>query len=206
MTIRDLSITEYLQALARRGVAPTGGAVAALCAAQASALVMMVAQSTNATGSTQSVRMESGSVSSACEGMITELLDLMEQDCKAVDALIPALPSGRSVYEAGTAESSTLVAVLADATWSQVGVLKVGTRLLGLAEGLAPLVPFRVRADLVAAVEVVRSALLIALLNVDVNASLLSDQHQTDVVSRTRDDARVAVHRAGELAQHLKGI
>jgi methenyltetrahydrofolate cyclohydrolase len=206
VTIRDLSITEYLQALARRGVAPTGGAVAALCAAQASALVMMVAQSTNATGSTQSVRMESGSVSSACEGIITELLNLMEQDCKAVEALIPALPSRRGVYEAGTAESSTLVAALADATWSQVGVLKVGTRLLGLAEGLAPLVPFRVRADLVAAVEVVRSALLIALLNVDVNASLLSDQHRTDVVSRTRDDARVAVHRAEELAQHLGGI
>jgi len=206
VTLRDRSITEYLQALAQRGIAPTGGAVAALCAAQASALVMMVAQSTDAAGNTPSVQMESGSVASACEEMITELLELMEEDCRAVDALIPALPWGRGVYAARMTESSTLQAVLADATLSQIGVLKVGTRLLGLAEELAPLVPFRIRADLVAAVEVARSALLIALLNVDVNASLLSDQHRTDELSRTRDDARVAVHRAGELARHLGGI
>jgi formiminotetrahydrofolate cyclodeaminase len=205
VTLRDRSITKYLQALAQRGMAPTGGAVAALCAAQASALVMMVAQSMDPTSNTPSVRTEFGSVASACEAMITELLELMEQDCEAVDALIPVLPSPKGVYAAGTPESSTLHAVLADATWSQVGVLKVATRLLGLTEGLAPLVPLRIRADLAAAVEVTRSALSIALLNVDVNASL-SNQNRPDELSKALKEARAAVHRAGELARHLGGI
>jgi formiminotetrahydrofolate cyclodeaminase len=65
------------------------------------------------------------------------LLELMEQDCEAVNALIPALSLPRGVYTPGTEGSSTVQTMLADATWSPVGVLKVATRLLELTEELA---------------------------------------------------------------------
>ncbi len=93
MTLRDRSIREYFDLLGQRRTAPTGGAVAALCAVQASALVMMTARSASEpAGGSASVRSDPGSsVLAACEALVSESMYFMEKDTESVDALMLSL-------------------------------------------------------------------------------------------------------------------
>ena len=177
MTLRDQSIREYLVALGQRRSAPTAGTVAALCAAQASALVTMVARSAaQQSGGSASARSNSDSpMLAAGEQLVAESLDLMEHDAELVDALMSALSLPRETTALEELRSEAVRVALTDAIGPQMGILEVGTRLVGLMEDLAPQVGPGIHVDLAGAAEVARTAVSVARLNVEANASFISD-------------------------------
>ncbi len=164
-------------ALGQLRSAPTAGAVAALCAAQASALVTMVARSVaEPSGGTASARSDPVSpLLAACEELVGASLDLMEHDAELVDALMSALSLPRETTALETLRSEAVRAALADAVGPQLGILEIGARLIGLMEDLAPHVGPGIHVDLAGAAEVAGTAVSVARLNVEANASFISD-------------------------------
>ena len=207
MTLRDQSIRGYLAALGRRRAAPTGGAAAALCVAQASALVAMVARSAaHTSGGVVPVPPDAAaSVVAACEELVAESMDLMEEDAASVDALMSALslPGGSSRLEA--ARSKALQDARAAAIGPQLGILGLAARLVGLMEDLAPSAASGIRVDLAAAAEITGAALSVARLNVEANAGSVSDADRLRQLEDALVDGDRAMISTRDLVDRISG-
>lgn len=169
---------------------------------------MMVARSAYqpAAGSA-SVRSDPGlSVFATCEALLSESMDLMEKDTESVDALMLALalPKNTAALEAARAEA--VGAALVGAIEPQTGILQIASHLVGLMEVLVPLVAPGIRADLAAAAEVTRSAVAIALLNVEANNALIADSGQRRDFLEAIAIGESAVARAQSLVERMTRI
>jgi formiminotetrahydrofolate cyclodeaminase len=166
--MRDLPVAEFLDRLAARAPAPGGGATAALHAAQAAALLGMVA------------RYSDGQKYAAHEPLMTrvrddadalraEALALAEADAAAFGAVAEAYRLPKETEPERAARSVAIAAALARAAEPPAAVLAVATRLVALAEQLLPVGNPTVITDVAAAAEAARAAATTARLNVEVN-------------------------------------
>ncbi|WP_018352842.1 cyclodeaminase/cyclohydrolase family protein [Longispora albida] len=155
--LRDQPVGEYAAQLADRVPAPGGGAVAALHAAQAAALLAMVARYSD-----QANPEVTAAVAEADE-LRAEGLALAEADIAAFSAVADA-------YKLRTPERSTaIVAALLGAAEPQVATIEAAHRLIRLAERLLPIGNKNVITDVGAGAEAARAAAVSARLNVEIN-------------------------------------
>ncbi|GGP15517.1 cyclodeaminase/cyclohydrolase family protein [Nonomuraea glycinis] len=183
--MRDTTIVDFLSTLADRVPAPGGGATAALHAAQAAALLGMVARYT--TG--EKYAEHAGTVTR----VITETdedraraLELAERDAAAFTAVTDAyrLPKGEE-------RSLAIAAALVGAAEPPAEVAEMAARLVGLCETLLPIGNPNLRTDIAAAAEAARAAIATARVNVEVNLGGIRDD-------RTRDGLRARLANADE--------
>ncbi|QKV96356.1 cyclodeaminase/cyclohydrolase family protein [Streptomyces sp. NA02950] len=173
--MRDEKIGEFLTQLAARVPAPGGGAVAALHAAQAAALLGMVAR--YSTGEKYAEHQDIVEwVTSESDRLRDEALRLAEADAAAFTAVSEAYGLPKDTDEAKAARSAAIARALAEAGRPPAEVIEVAQVVVELAEELLPVGNPNVITDVAAASEAARAAATTARVNVEINLGGVRDE------------------------------
>jgi methenyltetrahydrofolate cyclohydrolase len=156
-TGRDETIGTFLEKLAAKTAAPTGGAVAALTGAQAAALIAMVARYTTGPKYAAAAQTVERVIREA-DQLRAECTDLIAADGAAFGSVTAAYILPKDTAEHQAARSAAIAAALVTATEPPAAVITAAGRLLDLTEALRPVSNRSVLGDLVAAAEAIRSA------------------------------------------------
>lgn len=160
-------LADFLGRLAARSPTPAGGSVAALCTAQAAALVAMVAR-----------YCEQQAMVEQAERLVEQAQRQADEDERAFGAVAAAwaLPRG-SAYDDAARREAIDEALLAAAV-PQALVVETAIEVLVLVDRLRPSARPGLAADLVAAAEVARAGSAIARMNVESNLRTLPDSEE----------------------------
>ena len=158
------TVSDFLSRLAARTPTPAGGSVAALCTAQAAALVAMVAR-----------YCDTPALVERAERLVTQAQQLVADDEAAFLAVADAWGLPRGVGADDEERRSAIGAALLGASEPQAQVVETAIEVLVLIDLLRPAARSGLRADLVAAGEVARAASAIARMNVESNLRNLTD-------------------------------
>jgi formiminotetrahydrofolate cyclodeaminase len=189
--VTEGSVGEFIDHVAAHQPAPAGGAVAALCTAQASALLAMVARYSGGTTAADHVAVAS-TVLRESESLQARSLELMQLDVAAFMAVASAYALPRATREAEKVRSAAVEIALVDAAEPQAAVVEIAVDLSALIGQLLPFANRSVVTDLAAAAAATRAALFIARLNVEGNLTRASDPTvQTAFAGRLADVDRM---------------
>jgi methenyltetrahydrofolate cyclohydrolase len=170
--MRDQTIEAFLGELAARVPAPGGGATAALHAAQAAALLAMVARYSD--GPRYDAELMDGLVSRA-DKLREEALTLAEADAAAFGAVAEAYRLPKDTGAEKEARSAAIAAATAEAAWPPAYVVRLARLLTEMAEELLPAGNRNVITDVAAAAEAARAAAVTARVNIEVNLRGIKD-------------------------------
>lgn len=175
--MRDETIASFLTRLAARTAAPGGGATGALHAAQAAALLAMVARFSDGPRHDADVV---GRVRAAADGLADEALELAEADSAAFGKVVAAydLPRGTGAEQA--ARSAAIAEALGGAARPQADLMAAASRLAGLAEDLLPAANRNLITDLAAAAAAIGAAAITAQVNIEANLAGVKDEALAD--------------------------
>jgi formiminotetrahydrofolate cyclodeaminase len=189
----DARMSDWLDQLAGRTPAPGGGAVAALCAASAAALLEMVANYT--TGKKWADREE------AMKAIITEAAELRARaaqlavdDAAAFGAVGEAYGLPKATDEEKAARSAAIQEATLGAAEPPIQVGRVAMRIVTIADEMVEPANPNVLSDVGVAAATARAALSGSITNITVNAAFLTDD----------DAARGLLDRVGELEQAMQ--
>jgi formiminotetrahydrofolate cyclodeaminase len=198
VTMRNDTIDSFPRALAARVPAPGGGATAALHAAQAAALVAMVACYSDGPRYAEHAE-EITQVRDTADVLRERALDLAERDVEAFTAVTDAyrLPKGTE----GEAEqrSRAIAEAVLGASRPPADVVTTAGSVLDLAERLLPLGNRNVVSDVAAAAEAARAAATTARVNIDINLGGILD-------ADAHDELREACQLVDELAARAEKV
>ncbi|GAA2363716.1 cyclodeaminase/cyclohydrolase family protein [Saccharopolyspora halophila] len=172
--MRTDTIEEFLHDLAARVPAPGGGATAALHAAQAAALLGMVARYSDGekyaehAATIHEVRDTTDELRGLC-------LDLAEQDAEAFGAVANAYRLPKQTPEEKRARSLAIGTALAEAGRVPARVIVLAEQIVELAERLRPIGNPNVISDVAASAIAARAAISTARVNVEINLSGITD-------------------------------
>jgi formiminotetrahydrofolate cyclodeaminase len=158
------TFTDFLDRLAARTPTPAGGSVAALCTAQAAALVAMVAR-----------YCEAEPLVEQAERLVARGQQLADDDEQAFGAVAAAWALPRDGADNDDARRSAIEQALLGAAEPQARVVETAIEVLVLIDRLRPAAKAGLLADLVAAGEVARAGSAIARMNVESNVRGLPD-------------------------------
>ena len=204
--MRDDTIAAFLDQLAARLPAPGGGATAALHAAQAAALLAMVARYSN--GPKYDAELMNRIVTEA-DALREDALALAEADEKAFAAVAEAYRLPRTTEQETSARSAAISSATAGAARPPADVVRTALLLVSLAEDLLPAGNRNVITDVAAAAAAARAAAVTARLIIEINLKGITDPVLAEEFGTTaavagtvaeRADAIVAAVRA-EIAQ-----
>jgi formiminotetrahydrofolate cyclodeaminase len=189
--MRDDTITAFLDQLAARVPAPGGGATAALHAAQAAALLAMVAR--------YSQGPEMARIAAEADELRGAALALAEADAEAFGAVAAAygLPRGSDADK--QARSAAIAAGLAGAARPPADVIRTAARLAGLAAELLPAGNRNVITDVAAAAAAIRAAAVTSGVNIEVNLRGIKD-------AAVREELTATAALAGQIAERADQI
>jgi formiminotetrahydrofolate cyclodeaminase len=188
--MRTDTIETFLAQLAARVPAPGGGATAGLHAAQAAALVAMVARYTDAAKYADHAE-EIAAITTTADRLREDALGLAEQDAAAFTAVTEAYRLPKETAEEATARSLAIAQSLVTAARVPAVVIDVAEQVLGLAERVLPIGNRNVISDVAAAAEAARAAATTARVNVEINLGGIKDAEtwgQLAAVAGTVDD------------------
>ena len=170
--MRDDTIAAFLDQLAARVSAPGGGATAALHAAQAAALLAMVARYSD--GPRYDAGLMNRIVTEA-DALREDALALAEADATAFDAVAEAYRLPRTTERETSARSAAISSALAGAARPPADVVRTALLLIRLAEDLWPAGNRSVITDVAAAAEAARAAAVTARLIIEINLKGITD-------------------------------
>jgi formiminotetrahydrofolate cyclodeaminase len=195
--VRDDTISDFLDRLAMGAPpaegwesvpAPGGGASAALHAAQAGALLAMVAR--YSTGEKYAVHQAVvDRIIREADALRGRALALAEQDAAAFTAVAKAYRLPKEPEQARTARSAAIAQALAGAARPPAEVITAALDAVELAEALLPIGNPDVITDVAAAAEAARAAATTARVNIEVNLTGIRDERTRGVL--LADTARV---------------
>jgi len=170
--MRDDTIAAFLDQLAARVPAPGGGATAALHAAQAAALLAMVARYSD--GPKYDAGLMNRIVTQA-DTLREGALALAEDDENAFRAVAEAYRLPRSTERETSARSAAIASALAGAARPPADVVRTAHRLVVLAGELLPAGNRTMITDVAAAAEAARAAAITARMIIEVNLRGIRD-------------------------------
>jgi formiminotetrahydrofolate cyclodeaminase len=201
--MRDETVEGFLRQLAARTAAPGGGATAALHAAQAAALIAMVARFSDGPRYDAAVV---GRVVPAADALIAEALGLAEADAAAFGKVTQAYGLPRQSPADKEARAQAIADVLAGAARPPADLLATAARLIGLAEDLLPTANRNLLGDLLAAAASVRAAAEISRVNIEANVSGVADQEVLAELTAAAASAEGIIIRADHLAAEVRAV
>ncbi|WP_432145952.1 cyclodeaminase/cyclohydrolase family protein [Streptomyces sp. bgisy084] len=168
-------VGQFLDDLASRTPAPGGGATAALHAAQAAALLTMVARYTTGEKYADSAELVARIIEGA-GAKRAAALRLAAEDAAAFTVVTQAYGLPRATPQDKERRSAAIAAALAAAAGPPAEVIRVARSLMTLAEALLPVANRNVITDVAAAGEAARAAATTARLNVEINLGGIRDE------------------------------
>src|SRR3712207_4293925 len=164
--MRTDTVETFLEQLAARVPAPGGGATAALHAAQAAALVAMVARYSDSAKYADHAE-EIATITSTADRLRHNALGLAEEDAAAFTAVTEAYRLPKGTPDEAAARSEAIATSLVAAARVPAVVVAVADQVLGLAEQLLPIGNRNVVSDVAAAAEAAPGAATTARGNVE---------------------------------------
>jgi len=178
--MRDETIASFLARLAARSAAPGGGATGALHAAQAAALLAMVARFSDGPRHDADVV---GRVRAAADGLADEALELAEADSAAFEKVTLAYQLPKDTPEDNAARSQAIAEALGGAARPPADLMSAAVRLAGLAEDLLPAANRNVISDIAAAAAAIGAAAVTAQVNIEANIAGIKDESLIEELS-----------------------
>lgn len=183
--MRTDTIETFLEQLAAKVPAPGGGATAALHAAQAAALVGMVAHYSDGARFAAHAQ-EIGDIADSAEQLRHEALGLAEDDAAAFTAVTRAYRLPKETGADAAERSAAIAGALVTAAQVPAAVIAVAERVLTLTERLGPISNRNVVSDVAAAAEAARAAATTARVNVEINlAGITAPDIRRDLLRTT---------------------
>ena len=199
--MRDDTIATFLDQLAARVPAPGGGATAALHAAQAAALVAMVARYSD--GPRYDAELMGRIVAEADE-LRQDALALAEADAAAFGAVATAYRLPRETEAEKSARSASISAALSGAARPPADVVRTALLVIRLAEDLRPAGNRTMITDVAAAAEAARAAAATARLIIEVNLRGITDPALRAKFAETAGMADAVAARADEIVAAVR--
>ncbi|MEF9981488.1 MAG: cyclodeaminase/cyclohydrolase family protein [Glutamicibacter sp.] len=203
--ISNETVSSYLERLASGAPTPGGGAAAGLHAAQAAALVSMVAEFTSGPRYAD-VQEQAQQISEHARLLMRQGLFAAEEDERLFGALgaaykLPKESSEQKSERSAAIQNATIAAAapLASTVEASIEVIKLGQRLL-------PIGNRSVLSDVAAAAEAARAALATALATLEMNICSIKDIAQRDRLVQTASQASEAIAHAEELSAHARTV
>src|SRR6516162_6821059 len=193
----DETIAHFLARLAARSAAPGGGATGALHAAQAAALLAMVARFSDGPRHDAEVV---GRVRAAADGLADEALELAEADSAAFEKVTLAYRLPKDTPEDKAARSQAIAEALGGAARPPADLMSAAVRLAGLAEDLLPAANRNVISDIAAAAAAIGAAAVTAQVNIEANIAGIKDEALIAELSGIAALADGVAAQAAELA------
>jgi methenyltetrahydrofolate cyclohydrolase len=199
--MRDDTIAAFLDQLAARIPAPGGGATAALHAAQAAALLAMVARYSD--GPRYDAELMSRIVAEA-DTLRDQALALAEADADAFGAVAEAYRLPRASEQETSARSESISSALAGAARPPADVVRTALLLISLAEELVPAGNPNMITDVAAAAEAARAAAVTARLVIEVNLKGITDPVLRDEFAAAAAVADTVIIRAAQVVATVR--
>jgi formiminotetrahydrofolate cyclodeaminase len=171
--VRNHTINGFLHALADRVPAPGGGASAGLHAAQAAALVAMVARYSDGPRFAEHAELVHR-VRDTADRLRDEALALAEDDTAAFTAVTEAYRLPKGDNGASAERSAAIEAATLGAARPPEALVRLVSRILDRAEELLPVSNRNVISDVAAAAEAARAAATTARVNIEINLAGIS--------------------------------
>lgn len=199
--MRDATIGHFLTQLSARTSAPGGGAAAAVHAAQAAALIAMVARYSDGPRHDPAVV---GRIRAAADGLVDECVGLAEADAEAFGKVADAyrLPKDTDADKANRSEA--IATALAGAVRPPADLMAATTRLAGLTEEMLPAANRNVISDLAAAAAAVTAAAVTARVNIEANLPGINDERTRAELAEVADLADEVADRADRLIEAVR--
>jgi methenyltetrahydrofolate cyclohydrolase len=194
--MRDETIASFITRLAARSAAPGGGATGALHAAQAAALLAMVARFSDGPRHDAEVV---GRVRAAADGLADEALELAEADSAAFEKVVDAYQLPKDTPEQKAARSEAIAEALGGAARPPADLMAASVRLAGLGEDLLAVANRNVISDIAAAAAAIGAAAVTAQVNIEANLSGIKDPALVAELTRTAALADGVADRANRL-------
>jgi formiminotetrahydrofolate cyclodeaminase len=199
------TLETFLSSLAARSPAPGGGASAGLHAAQAAALVGMVARYSDGEKYSEHAATVTA-VRDAADDLRERALTLAEDDATAFGAVGKAFALPRSTDEEKTIRSEAIAAALVEAGRVPARVVSVAEHVVGLAEQLVPIGNRNVISDVAAAADAARAAATTARVNVEVNLNgITGAEERAELVAAITDVDDIAA-RADKVTAAVREV
>ncbi|HXC86124.1 MAG TPA: cyclodeaminase/cyclohydrolase family protein [Trebonia sp.] len=199
--MRDETIASFLTRLAARSAAPGGGATGALHAAQAAALLAMVARFSDGPRHDAEVV---GRVRAAADGLADEALHLAEADEAAFGNVVIAYQLPKDTAEQRVARSDAIADALAGASRPPADLMAAAVRLAGLAEDLLSVANRNVISDIAAAAAAISAAAVTARINIEANLGGIKDTALAAELAATAELADSVTDRADRLVEAIR--
>lgn len=167
-------IADFLSSLAAREPAPGGGAAAALHAAQAAALVAMVARYSDR-GEDEQAKEAAAAVAEQADALRARAVDLIQGDIDAFAAVAAAYGLPKETDEQKQARRTEIASASIGAAQAPADVIAVAVTVVELCTQLLPIANRNVITDVAAAADAARAAAATARVNVEINLGSITD-------------------------------
>jgi formiminotetrahydrofolate cyclodeaminase len=174
--IKDQPIQQFLDELASKSATPGGGSAAAIMGAQGAALISMVCNLTIGKPKFAEVESEMQALLAQAEDLRAQLTDFIQADVDVFNRVMAAYGLPKETDEDKAARSSTIQAVMKDATIVPLECAKACAKTITLSQIAAEKGNPNVISDAGAAVMAAYGGLKTAALNVYINAASLKDR------------------------------
>jgi formiminotetrahydrofolate cyclodeaminase len=201
--MEETTLKRWLEELAAQQPTPGGGGAAALAAAVAAGLIGMVSIYTTGTKwIDRRERMQS--ISDEAAVLRAEALGLMQSDADAF-AKVGAVYAMSTVTKDGIVERKAAIeAALEGAAKPPTVVVNLCGRLLDLAETIAPDGNPNVISDVAVAASQIRAALEGAIVNIQINARLMTNEQTKQKLALAIDVAEDAIKKADAIVADVR--
>lgn len=182
--IKDMSLQDFLEALAGKASTPGGGCAAAVMGAMGAALVSMVAHFTIGKKGYEAAAEESGELLRRAEDLRKRLTDMIRADVEAFDRVMAAYGLPKESDAEKSRRTEAIQSALKSAADVPLACAELCVQVMELTRPMAAIGNRNVISDAGVAVLAAEAALRAAALNVYVN------------IGAVRDDAWVADRRS----------
>jgi formiminotetrahydrofolate cyclodeaminase len=201
--MRTDTIETFLAQLAARVPAPGGGATAGLHAAQAAALVAMVARYSDSAKFADHAE-EITTITATADRLRENALNLAEEDAAAFTAVTTAYGLPKGTPDEAVARSAAIAKALVTAAHVPAMVIAVAEQVLSLGEQLLPIGNRNVISDVAAAAEAARAAATTARVNVEINLGGIKDPANWGELASVADTVDDLVLRAEKVTAAVR--
>lgn len=197
--MQDMTCSTFLQALASKAPTPGGGGAAAFTGALGAALGAMVANLTLGKQKYAAVQGDIERLEGQCRILGTEMMDLIEADAKGFQPLADAYKIPRTRKN----RDILLQKAQEEACQAPLAIMRKGLEGLTLQQELAEKGTVMAVSDVGAGVQLFRSAILAASLNVYINTRTMKDRQ---AAARLKEMAELIEKDSIVLADHIYDI
>jgi methenyltetrahydrofolate cyclohydrolase len=204
MTLMDeTTLTDWMSQLAARQPTPGGGAVAALATALSAALIGMVSSyTTGPKWADQADRMRT--IHDTAEQLRAEALGLMQADAEAFAQVGRAYGLLKESEAEKSGRTTAIQAALLGAAEPPRQIITLTGQLLPLLSELAEHGNPNVISDVAVGASMAQAALESAVVNIDINRSLITDRSVTDKLAVDTQTATELIKKAAAISKQVQ--